>query len=138
MFDMKILGISLVIIGVIIIGLGIGKKISEGLEISKGFDITTDPTRHGYKHNVYSCPATAATQGNGLNVQAGGSQFTVCDFTKQFRDRLVSPETDPLDVIPRQYCAYMYEKFHEDFSDNWESHGICEQDIKEKLAQCEA
>ena len=103
---------------------------------SENFDVNTDPVRaHAYTQ-LSSCPASAETRGNGLNVQGGGSQFTICDFVEKFKDKLIVPSTDPLDVIPRQYCALMYEKHHENFSDNWESQGVCEQDTKEKLASC--
>ena len=102
---------------------------------SEKFDVNVDPVRSGYKQNIYSCPASAETQGNGLNAQDGASSFTVRDFMEKFKGKLVYPENDPMDVVPRQYCALMYENFHEDFSNNWESLGICEQDVKEQLTK---
>ena len=38
---------------------------------SEKFDVNVDPVRSGYKQNIYSCPASAETQGNGLNAQDG-------------------------------------------------------------------
>jgi hypothetical protein len=102
------------------------------------FDVNIDPVRSEYKQNIYTCPTPLEARGNGLNVQGGGADFSVCDFVNKFKDKLVFPEDDPLDVVPRQYCALMYENFHEDFSNRWESLGLCEQDVKEQLASCES
>jgi hypothetical protein len=83
-----------------------------------------------------ACDLPTKTQGYGLNTQGGkgNGYFTVCDFIEMYKDKLIMPETDPYDVIPRQYCAVMYERMHEDFSDQWESLGLCEKDVKEQLA----
>jgi|APCry1669189034_1035192.scaffolds.fasta_scaffold73836_2 hypothetical protein len=104
---------------------------------SENFDVNVDPVRTGYKQNIYTCPTPLEAQGNGLNVQGGGGDFTVCDFMEKFKDKnLPFPENDPLDVVPRQYCALMYENFQEDFHNRWESLGLCEQDVKEQLGKC--
>lgn len=100
------------------------------------FDITVDPLRTGYKQTIYDCPTSLPAQGNGLNTQNGGSDFTVCKFVKKLGDSLSYPVTDPFDAVPRQYCALMYENFHDDFSEKWESLGICEKDVKEQLKSC--
>lgn len=108
------------------------------------FDITVDPLgspqsqgeNGAYKRNIYDCPTSLAHEGNGLNMQNGGSDFTVCKFAEKFKDLLVYPEQDPYDIVPRQYCGLFYENFHDDFTERWESLGVCEQDVKTELSKC--
>ena len=101
------------------------------------FDIRTDPVRGpAYKRNIYTCPTPLKAQGNGLITQNGGADYTICDFVQKFKDKIAYPEDDPYDVAPRLFCSTMYDNFHEDFSDRWESLGVCEQDVKEQMKKC--
>lgn len=110
------------------------------LKNKENFDVNTDPVRTGYKQNIHDCPTPLEARGSGLNVQGGGAGFTVCDFIEKFKDKLpISKDIDrevSLDIIPRQYCALMYENFQEDFHDRWESLGVCEQLVKEQVEKC--
>ena len=125
------LGIFLALVATIIVVIFVIRQSKSN------FDITVDPVRPEYKQNIYQCPTPLKEQGNGLNTQNDGSDVTICDFVKKFGDKLVYPETDPYDVVPRQYCALMYENFHDDCTERWESLGVCEKDMKDEFeTQC--
>lgn len=129
----ELLKLALIGIGVLLV-VGIVYVVVIKQKTVDHFDIRFDPLRGpAYKQNIYTCPTPLKAQGNGLITQNGGADYTVCDFVKKFKDKIAFPEDDPYDVAPRLFCSTMYENFHEDFSDRWESLGVCEQECKEQL-----